>query len=64
MTPDRIEQLRNLIYKVQNNAWKRQTGVRSERQAANESDMDMVSKLCGALDEALTELEKNGDAKG
>ena len=58
MKSDRISQLRNLIYQVQNNAWKRETGSRSERQAANESDMDLVSKLCGALEEALTELEK------
>lgn len=55
MNSDRIKQLQNLIYKVQ--TWKRQTGTRSDRQAANESDMDIVSKLCGALDEALTELE-------
>ena len=58
MTPDRIAQLRSLIYRVQNNAWKRRVGTRSERQAANESDMDTVSKLCGALEEALTELER------
>lgn len=61
MTLDRINQLRNLIYKVHNNNWKRRTGTRSEREAADSSDMDVVDKLCGALDEALTELEKTGD---
>ncbi len=57
MTPDRIKQLQSLIHQANNNAWKRETGCPSERQAANESDRALVSRLCGALDEALTELE-------
>jgi hypothetical protein len=58
MTSNRISQLRNLAYRVAQNAWKRQTGCRSERREANENDMAIVSELCGALEEALDELEK------
>ena len=58
MEPNRIERLRNLIYTVRDNAWKRNTGSRSERRMADESDTEVIGRLCGALDEALTELER------
>jgi len=61
MTLDRIKQLRNLIYQVHDNDWKRRTGLRSQREEADASNMDMVGRLCDALEEALlTELEKKG----
>lgn len=59
MTPDRIKQLRSLVHQVNDNAWKRRTGVPSERRAADVSDTNMISTLCGALEEALEELERN-----
>lgn len=61
MTPNRITHFRNLTYQVQKDTWKRQTGTRSDRQAADESDRDMLYELCGALEETLTELERRVD---
>jgi hypothetical protein len=57
MTPDGIARSRNLIHQVNNNAYKRRTGLPSQREEANGADMDLVSKLCDALEEALDALE-------
>jgi hypothetical protein len=58
MTPDRMSQLRNLVYQVQENNWKIESGTKSQKQTARCSNTDMVNKLCGALEEALVELER------
>jgi len=56
MCESRISRLRALCSAVDHNRWKRNTGCRSERVAADESDRELIPKLQGALEEALDEI--------
>ena len=64
MTSVRIQQLRNIIFQVSDNAWKRQTGTQSDRRVADENDMEALGKLCNALEEALAALEREAQTGG